>query len=93
MVPQSGGEMMFDSADTLRLKNFFEIALSRSVFEINVFLHLTQKLEDGHQKWRENDFCEKSAVDSADTLWVKIFVEMALSRSLPEINVFLLFQR
>ena len=50
------------------------------------------EIQDGHQKWRENDFCKKWAVDSADTLWVKIFVEIALSRSVSEINVFLRFQ-
>ena len=26
------------------------------------------EIQDGCQKWRENDFCEKSPVDSADTL-------------------------
>ena len=36
-------------------------------------------------------FCEKSPVDSADTLWVKIFVEIALSRSISKINALLHF--
>ena len=45
--------------------------------------------QDGRQKWWENNFCEKSPVDCADTLWVKNFVEIALSRSISEINVFL----
>ena len=44
---------------------------------------------DGRQKWREKDFCEKLPVDSADTLWVKIFVEIALSHSISKINAFL----
>ena len=51
------------------------------------------EIQDGRQKWRDNDFCEKLPVDSADTVWVKIFVEIALSRSVSEINVFLRFQR
>ena len=42
-----------------------------------------------HQKWRENDFWEKSPVDSTDILRVKNFVEIALSRSVSEINLFL----
>ena len=39
------------------------------------------EIQDGRQKWRENDVYEKLPVDSADTLWVKIFVEIALSCS------------
>ena len=41
-----------ESADTLHVKNFVEIALARSVFEINL------EIQDGRQKWRENDICE-----------------------------------
>ena len=37
--------MPVDSADTLWVKNFVEIALSRSVSEINMFLHFTQKFK------------------------------------------------
>ena len=29
------------------------------------------EIQDGRQKWRENDFYEKSPVDFEDTLWVK----------------------
>ena len=47
------------------------------------------EIQDGHQKWRENNFCKKSPVDSAAILWVKNFVEIALSRSISEISVFL----
>ena len=46
------------------------------------------EIQDGCQKWRENNFCEKSPVDSADTLRVKNFVEIALSHSIIEINMF-----
>ena len=46
------------------------------------------EIQDGHQKWRENDFCKKWPIDFADTLWVKNFVEIALSRSVIEISTF-----
>ena len=130
-----------DSADTQWVKNFVEIALSRSVFEINPYLHLMQKFkmatksggkrflekvasrlctypvgkefrrnrsislrfrdkcffafyaetQDGWQKCRKNNFRKKSPVDSADTLRIKNFVEIALSHSVSEINAFLRF--
>ena len=51
------------------------------------------EIQDGRQKWRENVFCEIMPVDSADTLRVKIFVEIALSRSVSEINAFLRFMQ
>ena len=49
MVTKSGGKVIFwekssvDSADTLWVKNFVEIALSRTINEINAFLYFTQK--------------------------------------------------
>ena len=49
------------------------------------------KIQNGHQKWRENDFWEKSPVDSADKLWIKNFVEIASSCSISEMNMFLCF--
>ena len=113
------------SPNTLWVKNFVEIALSRSVSEINTFLYFMQKfkmaaksgeklflrkvarrlcrylvcqkfcrncsislrfrdkhvfafnaeIQGGRQKWRENDFCEKSPIDSADTLQIKFFYQ------------------
>ena len=36
------------------------------------------EIQEGHQKWRENEFCEMSPIDSADILRVKNFVEIAL---------------
>ena len=51
-----------ESADTLRVKNFIKIALSRTVSKINVFY---AEIQDGRQKWWESDFCIKSPVDSA----------------------------
>ena len=46
------------------------------------------KIQDGHQKWQESDFCEKSPVHSTDTLWVKTFIESALSHTVSKINAF-----
>ena len=40
---------------------------------------------------KKNDFWEKSPVDSADTLGVKNFDEIVLSRTVSEINVFMCF--
>ena len=72
------------------LKNFVEIALSRTVSEINAAFNA--EIQDGRQKWRENDFCENWPVGCENTLQVKNFVEIALSRSVSEINAFLRFQ-
>ena len=46
-----------------RAKNFVEISLSHTVSEISVFTFHAE-IQDGHQKWRESDFCEKSPVHS-----------------------------
>ena len=56
---------------------------------IYFFFAFYAEIQDGRQKWRENDLCEKLPVDPADTLWVKNFDEIALSRSVSEINTFL----
>ena len=52
---------------------------------------LYTEIQNGHQNWRENDFWEKSPVDSANNLRVKNFMEITLSRSISEINTFLCF--
>ena len=49
------------------------------------------EIQDGCQKWWENDFQEKSPVDSAYMLQVQNFVKIALSRSVSEIKTFLHF--
>ena len=54
------------------------------------FFAFYAEIQDDRKK-RENNFCEKSPVDSADTLRVKNFVEIALSCSISEINTFLHF--
>ena len=38
---------------------------------IFLFIYIFAFYQDGRQKWQENNFCKKSPVDSADTLWVK----------------------
>ena len=58
---------------------------------IYFFFVFYAEIQNGHQKWWENDFWEKSPVDSPDNLWVKNFVEIALSCSISEINGFFVF--
>ena len=81
------------SADSLRVKNFIKIALSRNVSTINVFFVFYVEIQDGRQKWRESDFCEKSPVDSADNLQVRDFVEITLSQMVFQINLFCILRR
>ena len=52
-------------------------------------LAFNAEIQDGRQKWQENDFCKISSVDFLDNLWVKNCVKIALSRSVSEINAFL----
>ena len=75
---------------TLWVKNFVEITLSLRFRDKPGFAFYAE-IQDGRQKWRENDFWGKSPVDSGDTLRVKNFVKIALSRSISEINAFLCF--
>ena len=74
-----------DSANTLRVKSFVEIALSHTVSEINVFMCFTQKFKMAAKNGKENDFWENSPVDSSYTLALKNFNEIALSRTVFEI--------
>ena len=53
-----------------------------------MFLHRNSRWP---QKWWENNFCEKLPVDFALTLGVKNFVEIALSHTISEKNVFFAF--
>ena len=57
------------------------------------FFHVLQKNLRSLQKWWENNFWEKSPVDSADTLQVKTFVYIALSCTVSKINAFLRFMK
>ena len=60
-------------------------------FQDKLVFALNAELEDGHQKWRENDFWKKWLIDFPDTLWVKHFVKIAPSRSVSKINVLIFF--
>ena len=60
---------------------------------VESFLLYTNKtsnaeIQEGRQKWQENEFCEMSPRDSAEILRVKNFVEITLSRSVSDINRF-----
>ena len=55
------------------------------------FFAFYAEIQNGHQKWQEKDFWENLPVDSADNLWVKNIVEIALSCSISKINGFLCF--
>ena len=68
------------------VQNFVEIALSRTISEINALLHFTQKFKMAAKSGGKVIFCEKLPVDSAYTLWVKNLVEIALSRTVSKIN-------
>ena len=69
MAAKSGGKTLFCkklpvySVDTLWVKNFVEIALSRC-FQDKLTFAFYVEIQDGHQKWRESDFWEKSLIDS-----------------------------
>ena len=51
------------------------------------------EIQHGCQKWRESDFCEKPPVDSAHNLQIRNFVEITLSRTVCQINVFCILRR
>ena len=46
------------------------------------------EIQNGCQKWQENNFRQKSTVNSADTLGLKNFVKISLSHTVSEINTF-----
>ena len=52
------------------------------------FFAFYAEIQDGRQKLRGKQFCEKLPVDSTDPLRVKNFVEIVLSRSVSEVNNF-----
>ena len=63
-----------------------------SVSEINPYLHLTKKFKMA-TKSEGKMISGKRPVESADTLRVKNFIKIALSRSVSEINFFLRFMQ
>ena len=77
---------------TLQIPRGSQICRNRSIslrFRDKLDFAFNAEIQDGHQKWRGNDFCEKSPIDSADTLRIKNFIEMALSSSVSKRNAFL----
>ena len=52
------GKWPFDSADTLRVKNFVKINLSHTVSEINMYWRFTQKFKMAAKNGQETDFWE-----------------------------------
>ena len=93
MATKSGGKIIFakvasrlcrhpDGQKFRRNRSFSLRYQDKRVFAFNA------EIQDGRQKGRENDFSEKS-LDYADKLRVKNCIEIALSRSVSEINAFL----
>ena len=97
MAAKSGGEMFLRKV-TSRLHRFpadQKCRRNRSVslrFRDKRVFAFNAEIQDGCQKWMENNFCEKSPVNSENTLRIKNFIEIALSHTISEINVFLCFQ-
>ena len=95
-----GGENFLKNAkarvqcsDTLWVENFDEIALSRTVKEIEGNLCVAifgknSKIQNGRHFWGGENFLKnaKARVQCSDTLWVENFDEIALSRTVKEIE-------
>ena len=67
-LPKMAGKLFWgrwedDSADTLGVKNVAEIAFSGTISKKNVdfFFSFYTEVQDGHQKWWENDYWENVA--------------------------------
>ena len=82
--------------DSLRVENFDEIALSRTVKEIEANLCFAifgknSKIQNGRHFWGGKIFFKLPRVHHLDTLWVENFDEIALSRTVKEIEANLCF--
>ena len=82
--------------DTLWVENFDAIALSRTVKEIEAILCFAifgknSKNQNGRHFWGGENFFKLQRVHSLDTLWVENFDEIALSRTVKEIEANLCF--
>ena len=81
MAAKNGRKTIFEKSRQQNLhipwgyKNFVKISLSRNISEIKAFCVLRKKSKMATKKRRENDFWEKSPVDSLDTLRVKNFID------------------
>ena len=86
----------FHSLDTLWVENFDEIALSRTVKEIeaNLFLPFLAKIRKFKMAAIFGEgkiFGKLQRLHSLDPLWLEKFAEIALSRTVKEIEVNLCF--
>ena len=77
--------------DTLWVENFDEIALSHTVKEIEANLCFAifgknSKIQNGRHLWGGENFLKLARVEFPDTLWVENFAEIALSRTVKEIE-------
>ena len=82
-----------DSADTLQVKNFAEIALPCTVSEINALLHFMQNFKMATKTGGEPIFGKNCQI-TLYTLRVKTFkIKIAIFRTVSKINVFLSFSQ
>ena len=92
-----GGENFFlklprvHCLDTLWVENFDEIALSHTVKEIEANLCFAifgknSKIQNGRHFWGGENFFKIAKSTSLGTLWVENFDEIALSRTVKEIE-------
>ena len=77
--------------DNLWVKNFDEIALSRTVKEIEAILCFAifgknSKIQNGRHFWGGGNFLKLPRVQCLDTLWVENFDEIALCHTVKEIE-------
>ena len=86
------GKILQMTLYTLRVQNFVDMAVSRTVSKINAFFFaFYAEIQYGRQKWGENHFWQKFADNSTHILRVKNFVKIALSHKICEVNAFLHF--
>ena len=79
------------SLDTLWVENFDEIALSHTVKEIEgnlcfAIFGKNSKIQNGRHFWGGENFLKIGLVELSDTLGVENFAEIALSRTVKEIE-------
>ena len=79
------------SLDTLWVENFDEIALSHTVKEIEgnlcfAIFGKNSKIQNGRHFWGGENFLKIPRVEFSDTLRVENFAEIALSRTVKEIE-------
>ena len=84
------------SLDTLWVENFDEIALSRTVKEIEANLCFAifgknSKIQNGRHFWGGEIFGKLQRLHSLDTQWVENFDEITLSHTVKEIEANLCF--